>query len=81
MSFHYVYILQSTVKEETFYVGATQDIRSRLHKHNKGDVSHTKKHRPWIIKNAVAFDEKSKALSFEKYLKTHSGRAWSKKHF
>jgi hypothetical protein len=32
-------------------------------------------------KNAFAFTEKEKALAFEKYLKSHSGRAFAKKHF
>jgi hypothetical protein len=30
---------------------------------------------------AVAFSDKERAVAFEQYLKTHSGRAFAKKHF
>ncbi len=30
---------------------------------------------------AIGFRERDKAATFERYLKTHSGRAFSKKHF
>lgn len=29
----------------------------------------------------IAFDDHAKAISFERYLKSHAGRAFSKKHF
>ncbi|MGB2938555.1 MAG: GIY-YIG nuclease family protein, partial [Phycisphaerae bacterium] len=43
--------------------------------------SHTSKFRPWQIETAVAFRSKGKAVAFEQYLKSHSGRAFAKKHF
>jgi len=78
---YYVYILQSLSFEEKYYTGFTTDIEKRLKKHNNGEVSHTSKYKPWKIKNVISFTEKSKALAFEKYLKSHSGRAFAKKHF
>ena len=33
------------------------------------------------IETAIAFRSKEKASAFEKYLKSHSGRAFAKKHF
>ena len=77
--FHYVYILQSLSAADAFYVGQTEDLFSRLTKHNGGDVPHTSKHRPWRIKTAIAFADGNRALAFEKYLKTASGRAFAKK--
>jgi putative endonuclease len=74
----YVYILKSTV-EEHFYVGITDDLQARLAKHNAGGVLHTSKHRPWRVKTYVAFDNEKQAFKFEKYLKSPSGRAFSKK--
>ncbi len=79
--FFYVYILVSEADPAKHYVGFTTDLESRLHKHNEGGCPHTSKSRPWRIDLAVAFPERDKALAFEKYLKSHSGRAFSKKHF
>jgi len=76
----YVYILQSTANPERYYVGATGDLRARLQKHNAGDVSHSSKYSPWTIKTYIAFTDKARALAFEKYLKSGSGRAFTKKH-
>ena len=79
--FHYVYILQSINNPDKYYVGYTENIKNRLIKHNEGGVHSTAKNKPWKIKNAISFIEKEKALVFEKYLKSHSGRAFAKKHF
>ncbi len=79
MKFYYVYLLESEDDEEHFYVGFTEDLKERLLKHNEGSVPHTAKYRPWRIKTAVAFADREKALDFERYLKTGSGRAFAKK--
>ena len=79
MQFFYVYILQSEKDPETFYVGFTEDLRSRLPAHNSGSVPHTAKSRPWRIKTAIAFTDRERALEFERYLKSASGRAFAKK--
>ena len=74
----YVYILQST-NAEHFYVGITDDLRSRLTKHNAGEVLHTSKYKPWQLKTYIAFRNEKQAFNFEKYLKSPSGRAFAKK--
>jgi predicted GIY-YIG superfamily endonuclease len=79
MKFFYVYILQSERNLERFYAGFTVDLRGRLKKHNAGDVPHTAKLRPWRIKTAIAFTEPDRAVNFERYLKSSSGRAFAKK--
>jgi len=38
----YVYILRSLEDRERYYVGVTGDLRSRLKKHNAGEVAHTR---------------------------------------
>jgi predicted GIY-YIG superfamily endonuclease len=78
MKFFYVYILESTAGG-AFYSGITEDLRARLKKHNAGEVPHTAKHRPWRIKTAIAFTDKARAIDFERYLKSSSGRAFAKK--
>jgi len=80
MKFFYVYILQSEVAPERFYIGLTDNLRERLQKHNSGDVRYTNRLRPWRVKTALAFTDRIKAAAFEKYLKTSSGRAFAKKH-
>jgi predicted GIY-YIG superfamily endonuclease len=79
MKYFYVYILQSETNSGGFYVGSTEDLYVRLKKHNAGEVPHTAKLRPWRIKTAVAFTKKERAVDFERYLKSSSGRAFAKK--
>jgi putative endonuclease len=78
---YYVYILQSIPFPEKTYIGFTTDLDNRLKKHNEGGSKYSATYKPWEIKNAISFVEKEKALAFEKYLKSHSGRAFAKKHF
>ena len=75
----YVYILQSETDTERYYVGLTGDLRNRLPSHNAGRVAHTSKYRPWRLNTYVAFSDKNRAALFEQYLKTGSGRAFSRK--
>ena len=79
--FTYVYVLQSQKDGDHFHVGATEDLRARIKKHNAGEVPHTSKYAPWVLKNYLAFSDKAKATAFETYLKSGSGRAFAKKHF
>ncbi len=79
--YHYVYILESVAFPERYYVGTTQDMKARLKKHNEGSVPHTAKHRPWRVKNTISFRDRRRAVDFERYLKSHSGRAFAKKRF
>ena len=78
-NFHYVYILVSEADETRHYTGLTENIESRLKAHNSGQVPHTAKYRPWKIETVIAFRSRKKAMEFEKYLKSHSGRAFAQK--
>ncbi|MCK4311548.1 MAG: GIY-YIG nuclease family protein [Candidatus Cloacimonetes bacterium] len=80
-NFHFVYILESILNPGNYYTGNTSDITKRLSKHNEGGCPHTAKFRPWHIKNYFAFNSKEKALKFEKYLKSGSGREFARRHF
>ena len=64
---------------ERYYVGITADLRSRLSKHNAGEVPHTSKYVPWSVKTYVAFSDEKRAFEFERYLKSASGRAFARK--
>ncbi len=74
----YVYILES-LDSKHFYVGITDDLRARLTKHNAREVPHTSKYGPWRIRTYVAFSDEGRAIAFEKYLKSGSGRAFANK--
>jgi len=76
-----VYSLQSIPYPNRFYIGSSINAEFRLHYHNSGRCPHTAKFRPWKCVVKIAFAEKSKAVAFEKYLKSHSGRAFANKHF
>ena len=77
----YVYILESLEYPNKHYTGFTKDLEKRIEKHNNGEVTHTTKYKPWKIITYLAFEQESKAREFERYLKTHSGRSFSQKHF
>ena len=75
----YVYIIASINESERFYVGSSDNPRARLQAHNSGSVPHTSKYRPWRLKTYIAFSDVDRAIAFEKYLKSGSGRAFAKK--
>jgi predicted GIY-YIG superfamily endonuclease len=75
----YVYILRSLDYPDRHYVGVTADLNARMKKHNAGEVPHTSKYVPWAVKTYVAFSDQMRAVAFEKYLKSPSGRAFAKK--
>ncbi|PYJ75365.1 MAG: excinuclease ABC subunit C [Verrucomicrobia bacterium] len=78
--FFYIYILQSERDEDRFYTGLTDDLRKRIRSHNTGRVLYTAKWRPWRLKAYIAFSDRPRAAQFERYLKSASGRAFTKKH-
>jgi putative endonuclease len=75
----YVYLLQSLNYPDETYVGLTDDLRSRFAAHNAGQSLHTKKLKPWRLVTYIAFSDEAKAVGFERYLKTPSGRAFARK--
>ncbi len=75
----YVYILRSETHPEQTYVGFTEDLKQRFQTHNQGGSPHTAKFAPWQIEFYCAFKYKHAALDFERYLKSHSGKAFANK--
>lgn len=78
---YYVYILKSVRHSEKIYVGYTVAVDQRLSEHNAGESMYTAKYRPWILHGYVTFQEESKAIAFEKYLKSGSGKNFARRHF
>ena len=75
----YVYILRSESQPDQTYVGLTHDLKLRLAAHNRGRSPHTAKFVPWQIAFYCAFKLEERALAFEHYLKSHSGKAFTNK--
>lgn len=73
----YVYVIKC--KDEESYVGCTENLKERLGRHNNGYVPATKNRLPVKLISYAAFLDEYKAFSFEKYLKSGSGRAFMKK--
>ncbi|GGD98938.1 GIY-YIG nuclease family protein [Planktosalinus lacus] len=73
----YVYILQC--KDNSFYIGCTDDLERRFEQHNKGYVKSTKMKLPVLIVTHLTFTNKYTAFNFEKYLKSGSGIAFRNK--
>ncbi|MCB1071301.1 MAG: GIY-YIG nuclease family protein [Kiritimatiellae bacterium] len=79
--YHYVYLLKSESEPSRHYTGCTTEITDCLARHNRGEVTHTAKHRPWRMETVIRFVSQDKARAFEKYLKSGSGREFSRRHF
>ncbi|API53842.1 excinuclease ABC subunit C [Rhizobium leguminosarum] len=75
----YVYILRSADFPDQEYTGSTADLKQRFATHNARKSAHTAKFAPWNLLWYCAFPDKLKALEFETYLKSHSGRAFATK--
>ena len=76
-----VYIIRSSADPSRHYVGITSDVRERLEWHNHGPCGHTVSHRSWSLVVSMEFPTEREAVRFEKYLKSGSGRAFTKRHF
>ena len=76
---YYVYLIRSQLNSHKTYIGCTNNIKQRLQKHNEGASIYTKNYRPWELVVVLSFKSKSRALEFEKYLKSGSGNAFAKK--
>ncbi len=76
---HYIYIIKSLSPINKFYVGYTLDLQARIKTHNSSGSIYTKDYCPWVLIFSCEFQDKLKALEFEKYLKSHSGRAFMQK--
>jgi len=74
----YVYIFQSE-KDGSYYTGITTNLKKRLKYHNSGNQKYTRTKIPYKLKWFCVFPDKKKALAFEKYLKSGSGIAFSRK--
>lgn len=74
-----IYIIQSEVNGRYYYGFTEQEVSERVKDHNSGKSKYTSKFRPWKLIWSGHFLNEDKAKTFEKYLKTPSGHAFSRK--
>ncbi|PLX25740.1 endonuclease [Candidatus Parcubacteria bacterium] len=67
-----VYILQS-IQYGRYYIGHTNNLVDRLHRHNKGYVKSTKKFVPWKLIYFENYNTKSEACMREIEIKSYKG--------
>ena len=77
----FVYVLRSDRDPTKHYVGLTADVACRLCAHNAGGSGYTASGRPWSLVVSLEFASETVARRFEHYLKSGSGRAFTKRHF
>ena len=70
---YFVYILQS-IKDNSYYIGYTRNIRARLNEHNFGRTRYTKFKRPWKLVYSEKYNTAGEAVIRERYLKTLKNR-------
>ena len=75
----YVYLIESVSAPAQRYVGLTTALKECLGQHNAGQSPHTSTFKPWRLVTYIAFSERKKAESFERYLKLGSGHAFAAK--
>ncbi|MBI3005491.1 MAG: GIY-YIG nuclease family protein [Ignavibacteriales bacterium] len=68
MSYH-VYILKSKVAGR-YYLGSTDDLKSRVAFHNSVRARWTKRFQPWILVHAEPYETRGEAVRREQYLKS-----------
>jgi len=77
---YFVSILQSERVPTRYYSGLTSNVDDRIAAHNAGMSPHTASGRPWKFVAAVEFATQERAVEFEQYVKSGSGRAFAKRH-
>jgi len=72
-------LIKSNSHPSQRYIGITSDLKARLKAYNEGRPPYTSSYKPWCCITYLAFLEESKAVEFQKYLKSGSGHAFANK--
>ena len=76
-----VYVMRSMKDPDRQYIGRTADMAARLSSHNAGESPQTARQAPWQVMVLMQFVDEQRALDFEKFLKSGSGRGFVRQHF
>jgi putative endonuclease len=64
---YYTYILKS-IEYDQYYIGQTNNMESRLERHNNGYEKYTSKYKPWEIALIIEKNNRSEAIILERKL-------------
>ncbi|MEX1190519.1 MAG: GIY-YIG nuclease family protein [Brumimicrobium sp.] len=70
---HTVYILYSE-KFDRYYVGQTNNLENRIHRHNAGYVKSTKPFRPWKLVGQINVEDRKSSVALESKIKSYKSR-------
>ena len=73
MKFYYVYVLKSKIKN-FIYIGFSEDLKTRVKTHNKGENTSTKPYIPLELIHYEAYKNIKDAKRRELYLKSNKGK-------
>jgi putative endonuclease len=71
----YIYILYSK-NFDRYYVGSTENVESRLIRHNSKMVTSTKKYIPWLVVYTEQFLTRAEAVNREDQIKKMKSRKY-----
>jgi putative endonuclease len=71
----FVYILRS-LRDGSYYIGSTQDLSSRLERHNQGRSKYTKAKRPWKLIYSEEYPDRSSAMKREQEIKNRRSKTY-----
>ena len=71
----FVYILQSK-KDFSYYIGQTNDLDSRLSKHNDGFSKYSSSKIPWRLVYFEMFESRTEVIKREKEIKSKKSRKY-----
>ena len=69
---HKVYIIQSQ-KNNRYYIGCTNNLKTRLEQHNKRQNYSTQNGIPWKLIAFKDFENQQEAYDYEKKVKSYKG--------
>jgi len=72
---YFVYILKG-IRDGSYYVGSTQDLFSRIERHNQGRSKYTRNKRPWELLYSEEYPDRSAAIKREKEIKKRRRREY-----
>lgn len=75
---YYTYLLEC-IKDRSWYIGYTSDLKRRFSQHNSSKGGKTTKNKLWDLIYYEAYKNKADAEGRERYLKSGSGRKYLKK--
>ena len=71
----YVYILKS-LKDGSYYVGSTSNLKKRIHRHNRGHSISTKGKKPLVLVYRKEYKLRLEAVREEKRIKSQKSRIY-----